>query len=151
MTPFGPDPSGPHVHGSSVIVVGLDGSDTSMRAAAFAVGLARRQASRLVFVYVQNTSAGAMTPQVIPALITVGEDIADDLHALLAQRLEDWPGQWELRRLVGNPFAELTRIAAEVHADLVIVGASARLGHRLVGSLAVHLVKARRWPVTVVP
>ena len=32
-----------------------------------------------------------------------------------------------------------------------MVGASAQAGHRLVGSLAVRLVKAGRWPVTVVP
>jgi nucleotide-binding universal stress UspA family protein len=38
-----------------------------------------------------------------------------------------------------------------VPADAVVVGASAHAGHRLVGSLAVRLVKAARWPVTVVP
>jgi nucleotide-binding universal stress UspA family protein len=42
-------------------------------------------------------------------------------------------------------------VADEVHADAVIVGASTKAGHRLVGSLAVRLVKAGRWPVTVVP
>jgi hypothetical protein len=31
------------------------------------------------------------------------------------------------------------------------VGASRRFGHRFVGSLTVRLVKAGRWPVTVVP
>ena len=35
--------------------------------------------------------------------------------------------------------------------DAVIVGASAQSGHRFVGSLAVRLVRAGRWPVTVVP
>ena len=34
---------------------------------------------------------------------------------------------------------------------IVVVGASAKAGHRWVGSLAVRLVKAGRWPVTVVP
>ena len=51
----------------------------------------------------------------------------------------------------GDPFTELRRIADEIHADAVVVGASAHAGHRLVGSLAVRLVKAARWPVTVVP
>jgi nucleotide-binding universal stress UspA family protein len=50
-----------------------------------------------------------------------------------------------------NPFVELCRIAEEIRADAVVVGASARTAHRLVGSLAVRLVKAGRWPVTVVP
>lgn len=51
----------------------------------------------------------------------------------------------------GNPFTELSRIATELHADAVVVGTSTHAGHRLVGSLAVQLVRAGRWPVTVVP
>ena len=51
----------------------------------------------------------------------------------------------------GEPFTELRRIADEIRAGAVVVGASAHAGHRLVGSLAVRLVKAARWPVTVVP
>ena len=51
----------------------------------------------------------------------------------------------------GDPFIELRRIADETRADAVVVGASAHAGHRLVGSLAVRLVRAGRWPVTVVP
>ena len=51
----------------------------------------------------------------------------------------------------GDPYTELRRVADEVRANAVIVGASAKAGHRWVGSLAVRLVKAGRWPVTVVP
>ena len=51
----------------------------------------------------------------------------------------------------GDPYHELRRVADEVRADAVVVGASTKAGHRLVGSLAVRLVKAGRWPVTVVP
>jgi nucleotide-binding universal stress UspA family protein len=51
----------------------------------------------------------------------------------------------------GNPFTEIVRLADEIQADAVIVGASTKAGHRFVGSLAVHLVRASRWPVTVVP
>src|SRR5262249_59910793 len=47
----------------------------------------------------------------------------------------------------GDPFTELRRIADETRADAVVVGASAHAGHRLVGSLAVRLVRAGRWPV----
>ena len=51
----------------------------------------------------------------------------------------------------GNPFTEIVRVADELHADAVIIGASSKAGHRFVGSLAVHLVKMAHWPVTVVP
>lgn len=39
--------------GPEVIVIGVDGSDSSMRAAAYAAGLARRQGALLTVVYVQ--------------------------------------------------------------------------------------------------
>ena len=51
----------------------------------------------------------------------------------------------------GDPFTEIRRIADEVRADAIVVGASAQAGHRFVGSLAVRLVRAGKWPVTVVP
>jgi nucleotide-binding universal stress UspA family protein len=42
-------------------------------------------------------------------------------------------------------------VAKQVRAEVIVVGASESAGHRLVGSLAVRLVRAGRWPVTVVP
>jgi nucleotide-binding universal stress UspA family protein len=51
----------------------------------------------------------------------------------------------------GDAYTEIKRIAAETRADAMVVGASAKAGHRLVGSLAVRLVRAGKWPVTVVP
>ncbi len=47
--------------------------------------------------------------------------------------------------------AELTKIAGQAHAGVVVVGASEHLGHRVVGSLAARLVRAGKWPVIVVP
>ncbi len=47
--------------GSSAIVVGIDGSTTSLRASAYAAGLARRQRARLVAVYVGSVSAMYVT------------------------------------------------------------------------------------------
>jgi nucleotide-binding universal stress UspA family protein len=46
---------------------------------------------------------------------------------------------------------ELSRIADRVLADAVVVGASEQAGHRVIGSVAVRLVRMGRWPVTVVP
>ena len=45
--------------GPSLIMVGVDGSRTSLRAAAYAGGLARRQRSRLLAVYVGRVPASA--------------------------------------------------------------------------------------------
>jgi nucleotide-binding universal stress UspA family protein len=51
----------------------------------------------------------------------------------------------------GDPYTEIKRMADEMRADAMVVGASAKAGHRIIGSLAVRLVRAGRWPVTVVP
>jgi hypothetical protein len=42
--------------GPKVILVGVDDSVTSLRAGAYAAGLARRQGARLVVVYVEQPS-----------------------------------------------------------------------------------------------
>jgi nucleotide-binding universal stress UspA family protein len=51
----------------------------------------------------------------------------------------------------GDAYREIKRIADEERVDAIVVGASAQAGHKLIGSLAVRLVRAGRWPVTVVP
>jgi nucleotide-binding universal stress UspA family protein len=52
---------------------------------------------------------------------------------------------------VETPGAYILRVAQETRADAIVVGASLKAGHRLLGSLAVRLVRAGKWPVTVVP
>jgi nucleotide-binding universal stress UspA family protein len=137
--------------GPSVIVVGLDGSATSLRAAAFAGGLARREGSRLVCVFVSSTPVFVA---VAPGGLTAtppDEDVAADLRRLVDEGAAYYDVRVELVVRHGDPFTELTSAAAELRADLVVVGASTHAGHRLIGSLAVRLVRAGRWPVTVVP
>ncbi len=139
--------------GPKVIVAGLDGSDSSMRAAAYAAGLARRQNAVLALVYVQPVmTAGAALG--VPVGDTTGE-VADSLASEIreaTERFKDtWAVRWEFHTFRGDPYNGLVTAADELKADAVVVGASESAGHRFVGSVAVRLVKAGRWPVTVVP
>ena len=142
--------------GPMVILVGIDDSVTSLRAGAYAVGLARRQGARLVCVYVEQPSAlyGA-TAGAGAAVIAEQERAFSETAADLKRRIEEGAADRGVRITfvvaAGDPYHELRRVADEVRADAVVVGASTSAGHRLVGSLAVRLVKAGRWPVTVVP
>jgi nucleotide-binding universal stress UspA family protein len=142
--------------GPKVILVGVDDSVTSLRAGAYAVGLARRQGARLVVVYVEQPSAlyGAAAAAGASA-IAEQERAFTETAAGMKRRLEegalDRGVPITFVTAVGDPYHELRRVADEVRADAVVVGASTKAGHRLVGSLAVRLVKAGRWPVTVVP
>ena len=144
--------------GPKVILVGIDASVTSMRAGAYAAGLARRQGARLVAVYVEQLSAmyGATAAAGAgAAAIAEQERALSETAEDLRRQIEEGAARVGLSATVitavGDPYRELRRVADEVRADAVVVGASAKAGHRLVGSLAVRLVKAGRWPVTVVP
>jgi nucleotide-binding universal stress UspA family protein len=138
--------------GPAVILAAVDGSDTSLRAGAYAAGLVRRQHSRLVCLYVQPY--GAVTGIGAGAAISM-QEAYDEVAAELRDTAETQAARLgiDIEFVVreGNPYAEILRLAEEVRADAVIVGASMKAGHRFVGSLAVHLVRANRWPVTVVP
>ncbi|KPC59695.1 universal stress protein [Streptomyces chattanoogensis] len=139
--------------GPKVIVVGVDGSDSSWRAAAYAAGLARRQGSKLVLVYVQPVmpAGAAMGAPVVDAT----NEVAEELMAAIREATERLRGiydvRWEFRTLRGDPYNGMVQMADELKADAVVVGASESAGHRIMGSVAVRLVKAGRWPVTVVP
>lgn len=139
--------------GPKVILAGVDGSESSLRAAAYASGLARRQNALLALVYVQPViPAGAALGA--PVADTTGE-IAEGLVAEIRASAERLKGiyevRWQFHTFRGDPYAGLVSAADELMADAVVVGASEQAGHRIVGSVAIRLVKAGRWPVTVVP
>lgn len=142
--------------GPKVILVGVDDSVTSLRAGAYALGLARRQGARLVIVYVEQLSTmyGAASGAGAGAIAAQDQALREEAEDL-RKRVEEATGQHNVRTTFivahGDPFSELKRVADEVRADAVVVGASTKAGHRLIGSLAVRLVRAGRWPVTVVP
>lgn len=138
--------------GPKVILVGVDETPTSMRAAAYAAGLARRQHARLVVVTVlQPSPMSGFSPEGAAALDETLDQVAQDLGKQVRDAAERLGIETSFVAAHGDAYTELARTADEVLADSVVVGASAKAGHRLVGSTAVRLVRAGRWPVTVVP
>ena len=141
--------------GPTNILVGVDGSTTSLRAGSYAAGLARRQGAKITAVYVAPVaSLGAASPggaALTAARHQAYQEVADDMRRQAEARSAELGITITFIATEGDPFAEIRRIADETRADAVVVGASAQAGHRFVGSLAVRLVRAGRWPVTVVP
>jgi nucleotide-binding universal stress UspA family protein len=138
--------------GPKVLVVGLDGSTTSLRAAAYAAGLARRQHAHLVIVYVTHPGGLVeMAPGGAVAARQLADEIASDLRRQVDEQAPALGISYTFRVETGDAYSQLVHVADEVSADGVVVGASMQAGHRLAGSIAIRLVKAGRWPVTVVP
>jgi nucleotide-binding universal stress UspA family protein len=140
--------------GPLVIMAGVDGSDSSVRAAAYAAGLARRQGAKLALVYIQPYPA-SVSPAAASEMIAVGRATAEDLRRQMAEAVERLPegtvARWEFYTGEGDPYHGLVDFAVRLKADAVVIGASQKTGHRIIGSVAVRLVKAGKWPVTVVP
>jgi nucleotide-binding universal stress UspA family protein len=138
--------------GPTRILVGVDGSDSSMRAGAYAVGLARRQGSRIIALYVAPTGGmAAGMAATAGAVLQTHDIIASELERQVAEACQRLGVEVTFVRRRGNPYLELVRVAGELRVDAVVVGASMQSGHRLVGSLAGRLVRDAKWPVTVVP
>jgi nucleotide-binding universal stress UspA family protein len=138
--------------GPSQILVGVDGSESSMRAGAYATGLARRQGAKIICLYVhQIPPLMAASPSATAAALQMNRAIADELRASILEATPRLGVHITFLETTGRPFDELVRVADELRVDAVVVGASTSGGRRLVGSIAMRLVKAARWPVTVVP
>ncbi len=139
--------------GPRTIVAGVDGSPTSMRAAAYACGLARRQHCRLVVIYVTSLTswAAAASGVIAETREATFRALNAELRCEVRRTAEEYqvPTTFMTRR--GDAYAELRGVADSMKADLVVVGLSTQTGHRFIGSIATRLARLGRWPVAIVP
>jgi nucleotide-binding universal stress UspA family protein len=143
--------------GPGAIVVGVDGTPTSLRALAYAAGLARRQHAELICVYVRQP---LRTPVALSGWVDAGiataeaqaqAEAEEDVCAQVADDAGTWGSGGRLVVRNGNPLIELRKVAEESGADMIIVGASTSILHRVFGSLGHRLLRRKPCPVTVVP
>ncbi|MFD5723321.1 universal stress protein [Streptomyces sp. NPDC127036] len=139
--------------GPRVVLAGIDGSPSGWRAAAYAAGLARRQNATLALVYIQPYMAASVAAGLNAALLT--EELAEEFTHQITAAIENLRAlggvRWDFHTFRGDPYYGLVTAARDLKADAVVVGASESIGHKLIGSMAVRLVKRGLWPVTVVP
>jgi nucleotide-binding universal stress UspA family protein len=137
---------------SRVVLVGVDGSITSLRAATYACGLARRERCRLVVAHA--VTAGAWDWAMAGAggaLQDLREELDEKLRADIRALCEECPGPVEFVSRPGPPTYALSTIADEYRADIVVVGASRGWRRWSGASVATRLIRLGRWPVVVVP
>jgi nucleotide-binding universal stress UspA family protein len=144
--------------GSAVIVVGIDGSDTSWDALYWACGETRRLGGRTVAVFVRPTAGVASTAAFIGgagvAYGTIQQTMTDQAEELgdqvCASYGRDHGVILTFVHTHGDTATELLRIAACDHADLIVVGRSTKARHHLAGSLGRRLVGRHGAPIIVV-
>ena len=153
---YGPSPARlPYERGTDgprTVLVGVDGSDSSERACAYAAGMARRERCRLVIVFVAAPSglAGLSGAVAGPYQLAM-HDLAAEIRRGAQQIAEDIAVPTTFVHRNGDPYAQLRAAADEYKADVVVVGTATRARHRFLGSVGNRLVRLGRWPVVVVP
>jgi nucleotide-binding universal stress UspA family protein len=141
--------------GRPMLVVGVDGSAPSWDALAWAAGEAQRGNGRIVAVFVTpaiepEEALGSTAPLGYAAAVDARDQVAEELAAEVARRADALGVKVRFIRGVGDTVRVLTEVAHSQHADLMVVGRSSKMLHRLAGSVSRRLVLKRESPVIVV-
>jgi nucleotide-binding universal stress UspA family protein len=135
------------------IVAGLDGSPTSWDAFSWAAGEAMRANGKLIAVYTMpfaEPAAALGVPYDYVGAENTRQEIASELKDEAVRRARDIGVSVSFVSGYGDASHTLTDIARTVHANLVVVGRSAKMRHRLAGSLSHRLTCRKDAPVVVV-
>ncbi|HEU5113063.1 MAG TPA: universal stress protein [Acidimicrobiia bacterium] len=139
------------------IVVGVDGSETSTRAAGIATEIARSRQAKLLLVTVVRPPEGwwgiggaPPTPEALSAALVEGQQqVIRETEEQLSLDGMDYETVEEL----GDPTSRLIAVAEEREAGLIVIGKrGAGLAERvMLGSVADRLCHHSPVPVMVVP
>jgi nucleotide-binding universal stress UspA family protein len=141
-----------------VVVVGFDGSDSSIRALEAASNLvAGRVASiEIVFVAHQN-SVALLSPYGAATIRNILDEEEVEMREMVRTILGD-EQRWHFNRSDGDIADQLMAIAERSSEDygpsamvVVVVGRAGHAYHHVVGSVPVALVRHERFPVLVIP
>jgi nucleotide-binding universal stress UspA family protein len=143
------------------ILVATDGSDTAMKAAEYAVDLARQTGSTLLILSVIDRNlfvTKAMPGKATPTHLT--EPIEDYLRQAAGAYLDEIKDMCRKRKVQGKalirsgyPVGEILKEAEESNVDLVVIGSHGRtaIAASVLGSVAFGLIHRKsRIPVLVV-
>lgn len=136
-----------------VVLVAVDDSLTARHAMSYAAGLARRNGAELTLLHVHEPLPNTLWIDAVGAssVELVAEDGGTELLAQFANLVHEQYGieaNYLLRD--GLPAKEIARVADEVHADVVVVGASCSRFHLTSPSIPGKLMKHSSWPLIVV-
>jgi nucleotide-binding universal stress UspA family protein len=147
----------PSAHFKSILCA-VDFSPASTAAVRHALSLATQGKGRVTLVHVaEGVSSTSAFPSVsdrrVPEYRAIQTRAAWRRLQEAASPEERTSGRVHVRVVTGDPAVEIGRIAADVNADLIVVGVTSRgaLGRRVFGSTATRVIRTAGRPVLAVP
>jgi len=139
--------------GPRSILVGVDGTETSVNAFVYAAGVARRQCADLQVVYVWPYQGSALdiAGYSASAMQQAAEETLEQVRVLAAQAHRELGISITIEVRHGEPSQQLLEAAKAVRADQIVIGASSKMAHRFIGSVGVKMFRHGHTPITVVP
>ena len=140
------------------LVVGYDGSPPSTRALDAAIRLLRGRSGRIDVVYVAHIpSIDMMSADAVGEMQSDFDEIERDLRTSAGEQLQGREERWTFERregLIGEALITAAKAIGDANPDAIVtivVGSSSQALRRMVGSVAVALVRHAPVPVVVVP
>lgn len=134
------------------VLVAVDCSRTSLRAADYATGLANRSGVAVVGVYVRHHGALLASSPGLSVYARAAEtQLAGEAEDYLAESAGQMGTACAFTVLDGSPVLVIRALAKELQVSALVVGASEHWAHRRFGSLAVRLARTAPCPVIIVP
>lgn len=134
------------------VVVGFDGSLSSERALAYAVGMARRSQCGLVIVHVANRLPATVWAGCEPPVFVDLPDHRTEVLGLELACADFLAGvPWILVERGGDICHEIEEVGREYAADAIVVGTTHGLLGKLFGSVSGRLARRANRPVIVIP
>jgi nucleotide-binding universal stress UspA family protein len=134
------------------ILVGIDGSENSKRAAFAAANLAELFKGRVTLVSVVKPGEYSLAVE-DKAFIENLKEFHSDLVEMVMEEVKRTGIEVDTRIELGTPWKELTKLAREGHYDLIVVGSRGmgQVAEFLIGSNSTRVVQHSEVPVLVVP
>lgn len=135
------------------VVVGVDGSEHSRQALAYAIDEARRRGGTVDAVYAYAPPVYWAAPEFGVLIPRPEHEVVQDATDLLEQLLADAPDDVVIERVVVEGPAAHALIETAEDADVLVVGSRGRGGFMglLLGSTSHQVVTHAPCPVVVVP
>ncbi|MEV7772499.1 universal stress protein [Kitasatospora sp. NPDC086791] len=134
------------------VVVGFDGSLSSERALAYAVGMARRSQCGLVIVHVANRLPATVWAGCEPPVFVDLPDHRTEVLGLELACADFLAGvPWVLVERGGDICHEIEEVGREYAADAIVVGTTHGLLGKIFGSVSGRLARRANRPVIVIP